>query len=78
MQSLMVQRLTKEQLAAITEGNCPTCSSRGFVIGPMDDNSMQIECASETCRVRYDVSFFDGTAIEGSTLPDGPEWPSEP
>jgi len=65
-------------LGTLSKGNCPACGNRGFVIGPQGAKSTNVECANIGCRARFNVAFYSGTALMGTTLPPGPPWPSEP
>lgn len=74
-------------LRRLSAGHCPRCDGRGFVIGPAAHGmghqllNLNIECASLSCRSRYNVAFRSGEALMAQDLFDGragPPWPSEP
>ena len=54
---------------SLTRGHCPKCGSRGFVLGPQDGASINIECAS-WCRARYNVALLAGHIIFAEKIPD--------
>jgi len=70
------------ELQALDRGTCPTCSRRGFVIGPQGGMSINIECANVKCRDRFNVAFYSGHVQAAQRIPKqadgGIEWPSEP
>lgn len=70
------------ELSDLNRGNCPTCSRRGFVIGPQGGISINIECANTSCRDRFNVAFYGGHVQAAQRIPKrlegGIEWPSEP
>jgi hypothetical protein len=74
--------MKESELSDLNRGNCPTCSRRGFVIGPQGGISINIECANTSCRARYNVAFYGGYVQAAQRIPKrsdgGLEWPSEP
>lgn len=74
--------MKQSELSDLNRGNCPTCSRRGFVIGPQGGISINIECANTSCRERYNVAFYGGHVQAAQRIPKrsdgGLEWPSEP
>jgi len=76
-----VNELSEADKNRLTRGHCPKCGERGFVLGPQDGASINIECAS-WCRARYNVALFAGHVIAAEKIPDenegGAAWPSSP
>jgi len=74
--------LVEEQLVEIERGDCPDCHQRGFVIGPMGGNSVNIECANLSCRSRFSVGFYASQVLMGSRIDKqsegGHSWCSDP
>lgn len=66
----------------ITEGHCPHCNERGFVLGPMGGRSINIECANLECRSRFNVAMVSGSCLMAHAIPNetqgGGAWPSSP
>jgi len=46
--------LTAQECATVTDGYCPDCGHRGFVLGPQGGLSINIECGG--CGSRYNVA----------------------
>ena len=76
-----MNELSEADKNRLTRGYCPKCGSRGFVLGPQDGASINLECAS-WCRARYNVALFAGHVVMAEKIPDEPEggdaWPSSP
>lgn len=49
-------QLNDEQLKRMSDGYCPDCNHRGFVLGPRGGMSINIECGG--CRARFNVASF--------------------
>lgn len=73
---------TAAREAAITNGHCPECAHRGFVIGPRGGDALNIECGNLLCRARFNVSAYAGTILFAHVIPreseGGARWPSAP
>lgn len=59
--------LNDEQLAAISDGRCPDCGCRGWLIGPMAGHQINITCTGDEAH-RFNVAFYSGRAIMGHRL----------
>ena len=47
----------------ITQGHCPDCNYRGFILGPRKGGGQNIECASLECRARFNVHTSAGWVV---------------
>jgi len=70
------QAITESDLNRLSDGYCPRCGYRGFVLGPRPDGgasiTCNIECGRYTCRARYRVLFdYFALAVVGFTLSPG-------
>lgn len=85
----MMGEVDDGERAALEHGMCPDCAGRGFVIGPVAGGGIQprltqinIECASLSCRARFNVAFYAGGVIHAHRIETraqgGLTWPSEP
>jgi hypothetical protein len=71
--------LSLEQCETITNGHCPDCGHRGFVLGPRGGAAMNIECGNLDCRSRFNVAqFMTHAIVMAHRLPKvgqgGPDW----
>jgi len=48
--------LDNDDAELIGDGYCPDCGNRGFVLGPRGGASINIECANNACRARFNVT----------------------
>ncbi len=60
--------LSDDQLAKISDGYCPDCNCRGWLIGPMAGHQINITCTSHLETHRFNVAFYSGKAIMGHRL----------
>lgn len=76
-----MNELSEADKNRLTRGHCPKCGERGFVLGPQNGSSINIECAS-WCRARYNVALLAGHVLMAEKIPDeaegGDAWPSSP
>jgi hypothetical protein len=76
-----MNELSEADKNRLTRGHCAKCGERGFVLGPQEGATINIECAS-WCRARYNVALLAGHVIFAEKIPDeiegGPAWPSSP
>jgi len=74
--------LSQIDLDALTRGECPTCRSRGFILGPRGGVAQNIECANLECRARFNVTTFGGHCLLAQRIPrereGGNSWPCPP
>lgn len=50
-----VKILHDDELKSISDGYCPDCGWRGFVLGPRAGLSRNIECGRLECRARFNI-----------------------
>ena len=50
----MIEYLPEDVLARMSDGYCPDCGHRGFVLGPRGGAATNIECGE--CRQRFNVT----------------------
>jgi hypothetical protein len=78
----MRSAVSKEEHETLQRGDCPVCQQRGFVVGPIGGNNINIECANLSCRERFNVTMFSGAVIHAHRIEKrsegGHAWPSEP
>jgi hypothetical protein len=53
----------------ISEGLCPDCGYRGFILGPRGGAAMNIECGSLECRSRWNVTQISGEVVFCHRIP---------
>lgn len=74
--------VSEQERSLLNHGVCPNCGNRGFVIGPRGGINLNIECASISCRARFNVALFAGAVQHAQRIEKradgGPPWPSEP
>jgi hypothetical protein len=50
----MIEWFREDVLARMSDGFCPDCGHKGFVLGPRGGASINIECGG--CRARFNVA----------------------
>lgn len=73
----------KDDIAGpLSDGHCPDCGHRGFVLGPRGGEALNIECGNVECRSRFNVAVIAGWIAFAhriaSQAESGTVWPSEP
>jgi hypothetical protein len=59
--------LTADELVRMSNGRCPTCGHRGFVLGPRGGSAQNIECGG--CGCRYNVCTVGWSVLWGQRIP---------
>ena len=83
-----MESLDDAALELLSKGFCPTCSHRGFVLGPRGGAAQNIECGAIPCRARFNITLspvgppgsvvmaheIEREAAGGSHWTNAPEW----
>lgn len=60
-QEVMIDWLPPEVVEDMSNGYCPDCTHKGFVLGPRGGAAINIECGNIHCRARFNVVQGLGT-----------------
>ena len=78
----LIPRPITEDGDRLSQGHCPDCGYRGFVLGPLGGAAQNIECGNIQCRARFNVTVYAGQVLFAQRIEKqsegGPSWPSDP